>query len=290
MKKLLLCAVLTAACVTDVSASVFQTKSSKNNVDTTLKADMGTHYKGMVNLVNSLVVGWADSLSYAAKDPDFKNEKTQLSNAGKKLKIIAKFTESMLNRDREKSITSNNAKAVTAAQAFQAAVNVLKTTEYWKHCGAQLRLSVVIITNALQSLAQKDIQFNVAGGRVSSSEGFIDGNGYASSYDLADVNALTENASVVGTSSVSNLLSVFKMINKDLAIGSVSSNVTVPVQVQSGNLETWPSDATLVAQPTSATVATPTPVQQTVTTPVVTPTPQAQSTVSSGRVVTRARR
>lgn len=239
MKKLLLSAMFAAACmsnVSDVNASPFQTKSSKNNVDVIQKEDMGSYYKGMVNLVNALLVGWADSLSYAAKDPDFKAEKTQLSNAGKKLKIIAKFTESILNRDREKSITSNQSKAVTAAQAFQTVVSQLRSTEYWKHCGAQLRFSIIVITNCLQSLAQKNDQFCIAGVRVSSSQGLIDVNGYSVSYDLAEDNVLIRDNSTSGKSKVSGVLSVFKEISRDLAITSVNTNVNVPSSV--GGLNT----------------------------------------------------
>ncbi|MBO4405466.1 MAG: hypothetical protein J5821_01925 [Alphaproteobacteria bacterium] len=278
MKKLLLGAMLAAACFSDVDASVFQTKASKNNVDVILKEDMGSYYKGMVNLVNALLVGWADSLSYAAKDSDFKVEKTQLSNAGKKLKIIAKFTESMLNRDREKGITSNQSKAVAAAQAFQTVVNQLKNTEYWKHCGAQLRFSIIVITNSLQSLARKDDQFYVAGARVSSSQGLIDGNGYSVNYDLADDNVLIRDDSASGTSKVSNILSVFKEISRDLAITSVNTNVKAPLYDSTTDVA---SVATQV-QSTAVSVSSPTvsSVQNAVSTPTV------NTLVQSGSVPT----
>ena len=293
MKKLLLGVMLAAACVSDADASAFQTKSSKNNVDTILKADMGNYYKGMVNLVNALLVGWADSLSYAAKDTDFKSEKTQLSNAGKKLKVIAKFTESILNRDREKSITSNQSKAVAAAKAFSDVINQLKVTEYWKHCGAQLRFSVIIITNSLQSLAQKNEQFSAAGARVSSSQGWIDGNGYSTSYNLADNNDLIKNDSVSGTSKVSNLLSEFKKISTSLTAFTPVQNVTTSVNNAAAQAKS------VAATTTQVTTSAVTPVQNTVsqvTTSAVTPVQNTASQVKTStsttvqKTATRARR
>ncbi len=268
MKKLLLCAMLAAACISDVNASAFQTKASKSNVDVILKEDMGNYYKGMLNLVNAQLVGWADSLSYAAKDPDFKAEKTQLSNASKKLKVIAKFTESMLNRDREKGITSNQSKAIAAAQAFHTVVNQLKNTEYWKHCGAQLRFSIIVVTNSLQSLAQKNSQFYMAGARVSSSQGLVDGNGYSVYYDLADENVMLKDNTTSGTSKVSNVLSVFKAISSDLAIASGNTNVKAS---SVGNLSTSSSSSTLYGSTVDSSQIQSAAVSTTSLTPAVAP-------------------
>ncbi len=231
MKKLLLGAVMAALFITDANGSFLQTKSSKTNVDAILKGNMGNYYKGMIELTNALLVGWADSLSYAAKDPEFKNEKTQLNNASKKLAVVAKFTKSILNRDREKSITSNQTKAVAAANAFKEALGVLKPSSYWKHSGAQLRFSVVVITNALQALAQQTIQFNVSGASVSASEGLVAENGSTSSYNIAESSLITQNIDVVGTSKVSNLLSAFKQINTELAPKATSVTAVKPTIV-----------------------------------------------------------
>jgi hypothetical protein len=184
MKKLLLGAVMATLFVTDADGSVFQGKSSKNNVDTQLKSDMGNYYKGMISLVHAMVLGWKDTFSYAAKDPEFASSKTHLNDASKKLKIIADFTKSVLNRDRINDITKKRTSASTAVATFQQAINSLKNTEYWKHCGAQLRFSVIATSNALKSLVHKSTEFDIGGVRYSSNQGLIDYNGCEVENDL----------------------------------------------------------------------------------------------------------
>ena len=184
MKKLLLSAVAVALFVTSADGSIFQTKSSKSDVNKTLKEGMGNYYKGMISFVHSMLVGWADAFSYAAKAPAFKDQKTQLNNASKKLKTIAKLTESILKRDRMKDITKKGSSASAALSEFQTAVNSLIGTEYWKHCGAQLRFSIVAISNALKSLVYPSVEFDVGGIRYSANQGLIDANGDSVENDL----------------------------------------------------------------------------------------------------------
>ena len=184
MKKLLLSAVAVALFVTSADGSIFQTKSSKSDVNKTLKEGMGNYYKGMISFVHSMLVGWADAFSYAAKAPAFKDQKTQLNNASKKLKTIAKLTESILKRDRMKDITKKGSSASAALSEFQTAVNSLIGTEYWKHCGAQLRFSIVAISNALKSLVYPSVEFDVGGIIYSANQGLIDANGDSVENDL----------------------------------------------------------------------------------------------------------
>ncbi len=177
MKKLLLGIVMAALFVTDADGSVFQTKSSKSGVDDKLKEGMGNYYKGMVSFVHAMVLGWKDTFSYAAKDPDFASSKTYLNDASKKLKVIAEFTQSMLNMDRMNDIDKKKSSASTAVTAFQAAINSLKQSDYWKHCGAQLRFSIIATNNALLSLVYPETEFDIGGMKYSSKQGLIDNNG-----------------------------------------------------------------------------------------------------------------
>jgi hypothetical protein len=107
-----------------------------------------------------------------------------LNDASKKLKIIADFTKSVLNRDRINDITKKRTSASTAVATFQQAINSLKNTEYWKHCGAQLRFSVIATSNALKSLVHKSTEFDIGGVRYSSNQGLIDYNGCEVENDL----------------------------------------------------------------------------------------------------------
>lgn len=174
MKKLLLGVVMATLFVTDADGSVFQTKSSKSGVDDKLKEGMGNYYKGMVSFVHAMVLGWKDTFSYAAKDPNFASSKTHLNDASKKLKVIADFTQSMLNMDRINDIKKKKSSASTAVTAFQTAINSLKNTEYWKHCGAQLRFSIIATNNALLSLVYPETEFDIGGVKYSSNQGLID--------------------------------------------------------------------------------------------------------------------
>lgn len=184
MKKLLLSAVAAALFVTSADGSVFQTKSSKVSVDNELKKGMGSYYKGMIGFVHSMIVGWADAFSYAAKAKEFEKSKTQLNNASKRLKTISELTKSILKRDRTKDITKKGSSALAALSEFQTAVNSLISTEYWKHCGAQLRFSIIATSNALQSLVYPSVEFDVGGIRYSANQGLIDANGSLVENDL----------------------------------------------------------------------------------------------------------
>jgi hypothetical protein len=184
MKKLILSAVAAALFVTNADGSLLQTKSSKVNVDTQLKNGMGNHYKGMISFVHSMLVGWADAFSYAAKAPEFASSKTDLNNASKKLKTISELTKSMLKRDRINDITKKRSSASAALAIFQQAINPLIGTEYWKHCGAQLRFSIIAVSNALKSLVYPSVEFDVGGIRYSANQGLIDANGGSVENDL----------------------------------------------------------------------------------------------------------
>ena len=130
MKKLLIGAMVAMLCVSDVNGSFLQTASSKNKVSVELQQEMGNYYRGMIGLANALLIGWADTLSYTAKDSAFKSSKKYLQNAKKKLSAIAKYTRSVLNRDRSNSIKKNESSAAVAAGDFVNLLGALKSTDY----------------------------------------------------------------------------------------------------------------------------------------------------------------
>ncbi len=250
MKKLLLSAVAVALFVTNADGSLLQTKSSKVNVDTQLKNGMGNHYKGMISFVHSMLVGWADAFSYAAKAPEFADSKTHLNNASKKLKTISELTKSMLKKDRINDITKKRSSASAALATFQQAINPLIGTEYWKHCGAQLRFSIIAISNALKSLVYPNVEFDVGGIRYSASQGLIDASGDSVENDLiankfssggqpaSQTSQVIELAS--GFNNLANEMPSVKMPQVEVSIPQVQQTqvqapqieVSVPVQVQ----------------------------------------------------------
>jgi len=208
MKKLLLGAIMATLFVTNADGSFLQGKSSKSNVDTQLKSGMGNYYKGMISLVHAMVVGWADTFSHSAKDPEFKTSKTHLNDASKKLKVVAKLTKSMMNRDRINNITKNRSSASTALTAFQQAINSLKNTDYWKHCGAQLRFSVIATNNALLSLVYPNTEFDIGGMRYSANQGLIGNNGCEVENDIT-VKGFSTNQAQSQSSQATELASGF---------------------------------------------------------------------------------
>jgi len=270
MKKLLLSAIAAALFVTNADGSLLpQTKSSKVNVDTQLKNGMGNYYKGMVSLVHSMLIGWADAFSYAAKDPDFSGNKTELNNASKKLKTIAEFTEYMLERKSVKDITKKRSSASTALAAFQQTINSLINTEYWKHCGAQLRFSVIATNNALKSLVYPSVEFDVGGIRYSANQGLIDANGASVENDLIANRFSSGGQPASQTSQVIELASGFnslaagmpKVIEPQIVTNTVS-NVVAPQQTVTNTVSNVAEPQQTVTNTVSSNVATP---QQTVT-------------------------
>jgi len=290
MKKLLLSAMAAALFVTNADGSLLpQTKSSKVNVDTQLKNGMGNYYKGMVSLVHSMLIGWADAFSYAAKDPDFSGNKTELNNASKKLKTIAEFTEYMLERKSVKGITKKRSSASTALAAFQQTINSLINTEYWKHCGAQLRFSVIATNNALKSLVYPSVEFDVGGIRYSANQGLIDANGASVENDLIANRFSSGGQPASQTSQVIELASGFnslaagmpKVIEPQIVTNTVS-NVVAPQQTVTNTASNVAETQQTVTNTVSSNVATP---QQTVTNTVsnnvTTPQQTVTNTVSS---------
>ncbi len=184
MKKLLLGAVFAALCFGDASAISLQTKSSKANVSNTLKMNMGQYYKGMVSLANALAHGWVDSLNRAENDADFADCKQSIKAAKNSLKTVAKFTQTLLDRKTDNafigtSLNTATNRANVALGTFNNAVASLKGSSYWKHCGAQLRFSILVITNALRSLSFPGTQFNIAGAGYSAANGLTGPNSNA---------------------------------------------------------------------------------------------------------------
>lgn len=233
MKKLLLGAVMATLLVTDADGSLLQTKSSKANVDTQLKSSMGNHYKGMISFVHSMLVGWADAFSYAAKAPEFAGSKTDLNNASKKLTTIAKLTESILKRDRINDINKKRSSASNALAAFQQAINPLINTEYWKHCGAQLRFSIIAISNALQSLVYPNVEFDVGGIRYSANQGLIDANGGSVENDLITNKFSAGDQQASQTSQAIELASGFSNLANGMpSVKMPQVEISIPPQVQ----------------------------------------------------------
>ena len=233
MKKLLLSAVVAALFVTSADGSLLQTKSSKVNTDTQLKNGMGNYYKGMISFVHSMLIGWADAFSYAAKAPEFAGSKTDLNNASKKLKTISELTKSMLKRDRMNDITKKRSSASAALATFQQAINPLIGTEYWKHCGAQLRFSIIAISNALKSLVYPSVEFDVGGIRYSANQGLIDANGDSVENDLVANRFSAGNEPASQTSQAIELASGFSNLANGMpSVKMPQVEVNAPVQVQ----------------------------------------------------------
>lgn len=286
MKKLLLSAMAAALFVTNADGSLLpQTKSSKVNVDTQLKNGMGNYYKGMVSLVHSMLIGWADAFSYAAKDPDFSSNKTELNNASKKLKTIAEFTEYMLERKSVKDITKKRSSASTALAAFQQTIKSLINTEYWKHCGAQLRFSVIATNNALKSLVYPSVEFDVGGIRYSANQGLIDANGASVENDLIANRFSSGGQPASQTSQVIELASGFnslaaempKVIEPQIVTNTVS-NVVAPQQTVTNTVSNVAETQQTVTNTVSNNVTTP---QQTVTNTVSNNVTTPQQTVTN---------
>lgn len=268
MKKLLLGAMLAAACMTtNVDASFLQTKKSKTNVETTLKSQMGDHYKGMLGFAHALFEGWADTASCLAKDPQFKSEKKILNEINKQLKVITEFTKSTLNRDKESNIDKKASKALEAAKKLHTAMSQFKNMSCWKQLGSQFRYLTVLSANSLQSLARKNSKFNLAGMTYSANDGIIEHGTY--DYDLASVNTLNVPH---GTTKISGLLAKLKEICRDVFGVQVSTEVLLS-EVINEPVSTAPAVVTQPVNPTPAATS------QTTTT---SKTPQITKSASTG--------
>ncbi len=219
MKKLLLSAILAAACVTtDVNAKDAAT-------ETILKTQMGECFAGPISHVNTSIVGLVDAFSQWAKNSAYKGNKKDLNNAVSALKKIAKFTGAIMSVDKEKSIDKKVDTASQAADAFGSSVKGLKEAKsFWKTHGSQLRDTVRNITFSLQMLAQKDVKVKVAGATYSSAEGLKEDGGATAQYTEFDPKFLSLNN---GEVKVSKLLARFKEIYT--AVNTVSSSATETV-------------------------------------------------------------
>ena len=223
MKKLLLSAILAAACVTtDVNAK-------DANAQNSFKIELGAHYQGPIGHVNTSVVGLADTLSKWAKHPDFKNNKKELNNAANALKKIAKFTESMVEVDSAKKVNKKLETASKAIDTFKSSMSNLKNSEFWKTCGGTVKDIVKDITLALQMLAQKDVTVNMHGGTFSSAEGLKEDGGASAQYNQSDSKKIITIPN--GQTTISGLLTKFEEIYKDMSID------TTPAPTVANNTE-----------------------------------------------------
>ncbi len=177
MKKLLLGAMLAAACITtDVNADIFRTKSEKADVDTTLRQYAGQSYedvsKNIINHINDL----GTAISTIKKDKnnktilkteiriDSKKTKTAtkiLDDIKKESKKISEFLESMIKKNSRTNIAKKGKKATQAADALLVSLKALKgSSSTWESFKGELETSIIDTANELKSWAEaeKDVK------------------------------------------------------------------------------------------------------------------------------------
>lgn len=176
MKKLLLGAMLAAACITtDVNADLFRTKSEKAKVDDTLKEYAGENYeevsKNIINHINDLKT----AISTIKKDKnnktilktdiqiDSKKTKTAtkiLDDIQKESKKISEFLKSMIKKNSRTNIAEKGKKATQAADALLVSLKALKGSETWGSFKDRLRTSILKTADELKSWAEaeKDVK------------------------------------------------------------------------------------------------------------------------------------
>ncbi|MBO7453776.1 MAG: hypothetical protein J6T91_00105 [Alphaproteobacteria bacterium] len=173
MKKLLLGAMLAAACITtNVDAGILgiRTKGDKAEVDTVLREYAGENYeevsKNIINHTNDLKT----AISTIKKDKnnktilktkiqiDSKKTKTAtkiLDDVQKESKKISEFFESMIKKN---SRTNISKKGNNAKQAADALLNSLKTLKgsnsTWESFKDKLKASIIEIADELKPLAE----------------------------------------------------------------------------------------------------------------------------------------
>lgn len=177
MKKLLLGAMLAAACITtDVNADLFRTKSEKAKVDATLKEYAGENYEEVsthiVNHINELET----AISTIKKDKnnetilkteiliDSKKTKTAtkiLDDIKKESKKISEFLKSMIKKNSRTNIAEKGKKATQAADALLVSLKALKgSSSTWESFKGKLETSIIDTANELKSWAEaeKDVK------------------------------------------------------------------------------------------------------------------------------------
>lgn len=175
MKKLLLGAMLAAACITtDVNAGLFRSNKDKIEVDATLKDYAGKNYeevsRNIINHINDLKT----AISTIKTD---KNNKTILKTkiqidsketktATKILDVIIeeseeiyKFFKSMTKKDRRTDIAKKGKRATTAAGELLKSLKALKGSEStWKSFKDELKTSILTTADELKSFAENAIE------------------------------------------------------------------------------------------------------------------------------------
>ncbi|MBO7642068.1 MAG: hypothetical protein J6S86_02820 [Alphaproteobacteria bacterium] len=170
MKKLLLGAMLAAACITtDVNADLFRTKSEKAKVDATLKEYAGENYeevsKNIINHINDLKT----AISTIKNDKnnktilktkiqiDSKKTKTAtkiLDDIQKESKKISEFFNSIIKKNSRTNIAKNGKKATQAADALLNSLKALKGSETWGSFKDRLGTSILKTADELKPLAE----------------------------------------------------------------------------------------------------------------------------------------
>ncbi|MBO7537006.1 MAG: hypothetical protein J6T29_01555 [Alphaproteobacteria bacterium] len=172
MKKLLLGAMLAAACITtDVNADLFRTKSEKAKVDATLKEYAGENYEEVsthiVNHINDLKT----AISTIKKDKnnktilktdiqiDSKKTKTAtkiLDDIQKESKKVSEFFNSMIKKNSRTNIAEKGKKATQAADALLVSLKTLKGSNLaWENFKDKLKTSIIKTADELKPLAEK---------------------------------------------------------------------------------------------------------------------------------------
>ncbi|MBO6056538.1 MAG: hypothetical protein J6P84_06230 [Alphaproteobacteria bacterium] len=120
MKKLLLGAMLAAACITtDVNAAFgIRTKSVKAEVDTTLRQYAGRNYEVISTNIVSEIKALTKKINEFKKSKDKTTKKT-LDGISKESKKISEFFESMKKKDSRTNIAKKGEKATQAAVALK---------------------------------------------------------------------------------------------------------------------------------------------------------------------------
>lgn len=171
MKKLLLGAMLAAACITtDVNAGVLgiRTASDKQAVDADLKTFVGEDYKDVSNEIinhfnnlkaNILELKKSQKTKLKTKiqtsDNKQKTAKSILDNVQKESKKISEFFKSMVNKNSRTKIAEKGNKAQEAANKLKANLTDLKNLEFWNVLEEKLKFSITGIANKLKDLAKE---------------------------------------------------------------------------------------------------------------------------------------
>jgi len=156
MKKLLLGAMLAAACITtDVDAAIF----GKNKTTVAeLKTSMGDNYENMLKTTSSNVTGLTKFFTSVNKKQE-KDVKKLLNQAKTSTEKINTFIKSMKSGKKLATVDSNKSKAESAADDLSTCLGSLKNSHsaVWDEMkNAGLKSQLEGITMCLQALATKN--------------------------------------------------------------------------------------------------------------------------------------